>query len=115
MAAKRKIKRRSYRSRSAAPPRRRASRRSRSMLKSPIVGNVIDGAIVGLVNNFVPPGTAYGLASPAVPLLVGYVRKNPVLQTLGGLSLGAALANVIGGKLGVIKESEMNVNPVRWL
>ena len=113
--AKRKapVRRRSY---TRAPPtKRRRSRSVKSVFKGQIVGNVIDGALVGLINNFIPTGTAYGLAAPAVPLAVGYIRKNAVLQTLGGLSLGAALANVIGQKVGIMKSSDVNANPVRWL
>jgi len=113
--AKRKTvtRRRTYR---RSPPTRRRSTRSRSLFKGAIMNNVIDGALVGLIARFIPAGTAYGLASPAVPLAVGYFRKNPVLQTLGGLSLGTALANVIGEKVGVLNTGGTNgTNSVGWL
>ena len=105
MAKRRSRTRTVYRTRTArAAPRRRRSSGIGGFSKKAIVKDLIDGALVGFGNGFVPADTAMGLARPAIPLAVGYVRKNNVLKTLGAISLGGALAEVVGAKVGIKAE-----------
>lgn len=59
---------------------------------------MIDGAIVGLVQGFVPDDALMGLADPLIALGVGYFRRNSTLKTLGGYQLGLKLPAMVGSK-----------------
>ena len=84
-----------------APAARRVYRRARAGAgKQKIVGNVIDGVIVGAIQNVIPNNALYGFGDVLVPLGVGWFRKNPVLQTIGGYQLGLKLAGLMTGVQG---------------
>lgn len=67
-----------------------------------VLDKVINGGLVALGQRFVPGDALWGMARPGVPLAVGWWRKDPTLQTLGGLAVGTALINkfVPGGNGG---------------
>ena len=94
-------RRRTYRrTRRARPAARRVYSRARGSGQQKIVGNVIDGVIVGAVQNVIPNNALYGFGDVLVPLGVGWFRKNPVLQTIGGYQLGLKLAGLLTGVSG---------------
>lgn len=70
------------------------------MGKGGLIGNVIDGVIVGAVQNIIPNNALGGFADSLVPLGVGWFRKNQTLQTIGGYQLGLKLAGVMTGVQG---------------
>lgn len=65
-----------------------------------ITKNVIDGALVGVVNTALPKFIP--MQEPLVTLGVGWFRRNPTLTTLGGIQLGAQLGQMLSGGLGGI-------------
>jgi len=81
--------------------RRSYTRRS---TKTDLAGNMIDGVLVGVVNGFMPEG----ILRTASPLLVGYFRNNPTLQTLGAIQLGQSFSGIVTGALGGLFGSNGN-------
>lgn len=85
--------------------RRRASAarsyagRGRSFGKggSGLMGNVIDGAMVGVIQGIVPDDMFFGMVDPLAMIGVGWFRKNQTLQTLGGYQLGLKATQFFGG------------------
>ena len=76
--------------------KRRVSR-ARGFGKGGVIGNMIDGVLVGAVQGMIPNNLLGGYADAIVPLGVGWFRKNPTLQTIGGYQLGLKLAGTIAG------------------
>ena len=62
------------------------------MGKGKLVGNIIDGVIVGAIQGVIPDDALMGYGDTLVPIGVGWFRKNPTLQTIGGYQLGLKLA-----------------------
>jgi hypothetical protein len=54
---------------------------------------VIDGVLVGAVQGMVPAGALWGYGDALVPIGVGWFRKNPTLQVIGGYQLGLKIAS----------------------
>lgn len=75
--------------------RRRISR-ARGFGGGGVVGNVLDGVIVGAVQGMVPNNALWGFGDALVPIGVGWFRKNKVLQTIGGYQLGLKIAGGFG-------------------
>ena len=71
---------------------KRVYRKARGFGKGGILGNVIDGVLVGAIQGMVPNNLAGGWVDAAVPLGVGWFRKNTTLQTIGGYQLGLKIA-----------------------
>lgn len=63
-----------------------------------VVGNVLDGVIVGAVQGMVPNNALWGYGDALVPIGVGWFRKNKVLQTIGGYQLGLKIASGFAGQ-----------------
>ena len=80
---------------------RRYASRGRRFLKggSGLVGQIVDGALVGAGENLVNAyaGNLFGFGDTLVDLGVGWYRKNPVWQTIGGYKLGYKLASMLTG------------------
>jgi len=86
--ARRRARRQSY------PRARRAVRRARGFGgKKAIIKNVMDGAIVGAAQSVIPSDALWGYGDALVPVAVGWFRKNPTLQTIGGYQIGMKLAS----------------------
>jgi len=68
-------------------------KRARGMGKGKLIGNVIDGVLVGAIQGVIPNDFLMGYGDSLVPLGVGWFRKNPTLQTIGGYQLGLKLAS----------------------
>lgn len=83
--------------------KRRYVRRAK---KSDITGNLVDGLLVGVVSGFMPAG----VLQTASPLLVGYFRNNPILQTLGAIQLGQSFSGLVTGAIGGIFGGGSNGN-----
>lgn len=79
------------------PRAKKVYRRARGGGKGGIIKNVLDGAIVGVAQGYIPPTALFGFGDVLVPLGVGWFRKNPTLQVIGGYQLGIKLAAGIGG------------------
>lgn len=63
----------------------------RGILRRPIVAGLAGGAAANFAASVSPvygPGAALAI--------VGYVSKNPTLETMGGVSLGSALVGTTG-------------------
>ena len=71
---------------------KRTYRKARGWGKGGIVGNVIDGVLVGAIQGIVPNNALWGYGDALVPIGVGWFRKNAVLQTIGGYQLGLKIA-----------------------
>lgn len=110
-AAYKKTKRNPVRSRPIVRGRTMARRRGRRFTRARktyskargfggggIVGNVLDGVIVGAVQGMVPAGALWGFGDALVPIGVGWFRKNNVLQTIGGYQLGLKIAQGMAGQ-----------------
>jgi hypothetical protein len=91
MARRRSYNRRSYRR--YYPKARRVYSRARGSSNKKLMGNVLDGAVVGAVQGMVPDNALWGYGDALVPIGVGWFRKNPVLQTIGGYQLGLKIAS----------------------
>ena len=65
-----------------------------------ITGNLIDGILVGAVQNIIPNDALGGFGDAIVPLGVGWFRKNQTLQVIGGYQLGLKLAGMLTGVKG---------------
>ncbi|GAG82096.1 unnamed protein product [marine sediment metagenome] len=83
-----------------APRAKRTYRKARGTGKGGIINNVVDGLIVGTVQNFVPNDALFGFGDALVPLGVGWFRKNPTLQVIGGYQLGLKIAGKMTGVTG---------------
>lgn len=75
------------------PRAKRAYRRARGGGKNVIIKNVIDGVLVGAVQGMVPSNALWGYGDALVPIGVGWFRKNPTLQVIGGYQLGLKIAS----------------------
>ena len=72
-----------------------------------LVAGLIAGATGSLINRFAPLGQ---WAQPAADIGTGYLMGNDTLQTIGGRSVGAMLAN---GGLGAMTNGNNNAsNPL---
>jgi hypothetical protein len=78
--------------------RRSSSRKGK--LTGGIFGNVVDGILVGAVQNIIPQNALGGFAAPATMLGVGWFRGNQTLQVIGGYQLGLKLAGMMTGSTG---------------
>lgn len=85
---------RRYASRARGFARRARGRRGRASSRGDVVGNLIDGALVGVANRFVS-GYAGPWSRPLALYGVGHFRGNSTLTTLAGLSAGEMLAGQI--------------------
>jgi hypothetical protein len=64
------------------------------------MGNVIDGAMVGVIQGIIPDDMLYGMVDPLAMIGVGWFRKNQTLQTMGGYQLGLKATQFFGmGKI----------------
>ncbi len=79
---------------------RPAVRKARGFGGGGIVGNVLDGVIVGAVQGMVPANALWGYGDALVPIGVGWFRKNKVLQTIGGYQLGLKISQGFAGQGG---------------
>jgi len=98
-------RRRSYR-RTYTRTRRGVSR-ARSFGKGGLVGNIIDGVLVGAIQGIIPNDALMGYGDTLVPIGVGWFRKNPTLQTIGGYQLGLKIASSMtqgGGTPGFVSQ-----------
>ena len=86
MARRRRATRRYY------PRARRSVRRARGLGKGGIIGNVIDGVLTGAIQGIIPNNALWGYGDSLAPIAVGWFRKNPTLQTIGGYQLGLKIA-----------------------
>ena len=77
---------------------RPAVRRARGLGGGGIIGNVLDGVIVGAVQGMVPADALMGYGDALVPIGVGWFRKNKTLQTIGGYQLGLKIAGSMAGQ-----------------
>ena len=83
------------------PRAKKVYKRARSGFgQGKLIGNVIDGVIVGAVQNIIPNNALGGFGDALVPLGVGWFRKNPTLQVIGGYQLGLKIAGMATGKQG---------------
>ena len=77
--------------------RRRKARRyyskARGFGKGGLIGNIVDGVLVGAVQGVIPDDFLMGYGDTMVPLAVGWFRKNSTLQTIGGYQLGLKIAS----------------------
>ena len=85
-------RRRSY------PRARRSVSRARGFGGGGIIGNVLDGVIVGAVQGMIPNDALFGYGDSLVPIGVGWFRKNKTLQTIGGYQLGLKVAQGFAGQ-----------------
>lgn len=86
------------RRRKSYPRARRATSRARAFGGGGVVGNVLDGVIVGAVQGMVPDNALWGYGDSLVPIGVGWFRKNKTLQTIGGYQLGLKIAGSFAGQ-----------------
>ena len=84
------------------PRRKRTYRRrsSRKLTSKPFVKNIIDGVIASAVAKFIPANIPFARSIPYGA--VGYFRKNTVMQTLSGISIGEDIGAMVlsGLKIG---------------
>lgn len=73
--------------------------RARTFGKGNVMGNALDGVIVGVAQAFIPDDALFGMADPLVAIGVGWFRGNPTLVTLGGIQAGAKIPNLLSGGL----------------
>lgn len=85
-------RRRSY------PRARRSISGVRGLGGGGVVGNILDGVIVGAVQGMVPANALWGYGDSLVPIGVGWFRKNKTLQTIGGYQLGLKVAQGFSGQ-----------------
>lgn len=90
--AKRRAVRRYY------PKAKRTVSRARRFGAGGVIGNVLDGVIVGAVQGMIPNNALMGYGDALVPIGVGWFRKNKTLQTIGGYQLGLKIANQMAGQ-----------------
>lgn len=76
---------------------KRAFGRSRGGSSKGMIGNTLDGVIVGAIQGFVPDDALFGFADPLVMAGVGWWRKNQTLQTLAGYQAGLKISKMFGG------------------
>ena len=60
------------------------------------MGNVIDGAMVGVIQGIIPDDMLFGMVDPLAMIGVGWFRKNQTLQTMGGYQLGLKATQFFG-------------------
>lgn len=77
---------------------KRGARRARGIGGGGLVGNVLDGVIVGAIQGMVPQDALWGYGDSLVPIGVGWFRKNKTLQTIGGYQLGLKIAQGFSGQ-----------------
>ena len=71
---------------------RRTYRKARGFGKGGVIGNIVDGVLVGAVQGVIPNDFLMGYGDALVPIGVGWFRKNSTLQTIGGYQLGLKIA-----------------------